>query len=209
MSDNSASLPALVTTLLAQAATAHHRRLLVLSGDSAWCHDTAHDVLQHSRLSSVVWISNRVSSPEDVLPANKASSLLGQERHAVVFDAHAGLDPDALGAVSGIISGGGLLLLLCPPLPRWSELPDPAAEQFQIRFDVIRREGNPVHDGIESLIFQEPADGSFISDVTSNDFYRLWDGASALPAIEQRDLDAPLNRQRRARRADDTGTANE
>lgn len=42
----------------------------------------------------------------------QARSLLGQEASLVVVDARAGIDPDALGAISGILTAGGLLVLV-------------------------------------------------------------------------------------------------
>jgi tRNA(Met) cytidine acetyltransferase len=66
------------------------------------------------------------------LSAKQAKGLLGQERDAIVFDAHAGFDADAFGAVSGTICGGGVLLLLCPPLDAWPSFADPAAESFAV-----------------------------------------------------------------------------
>ena len=50
----------------------------------------------------------------------------------LVYDAHAGFDPDGFGAATGALRGGGLLLLLTPPLPRWPHLPDPQARRITV-----------------------------------------------------------------------------
>ena len=42
----------------------------------------------------------------------KASTFLGQEFDAVIFDCHDSFDPNAFGAITGTIRGGGYLLLL-------------------------------------------------------------------------------------------------
>jgi tRNA(Met) cytidine acetyltransferase len=70
--------------------------------------------------------------------------MLGSELDALVFDAHAGFDPDAFGALTGCIRGGGLLLLLTPPFGSWAVFADPqnrritvapwSAEQLSGRF---------------------------------------------------------------------------
>jgi tRNA(Met) cytidine acetyltransferase len=45
----------------------------------------------------------------------------------LVYDAYGGFDPDSFGAAAGALRGGGLLLLLTPPLDRWPDRPDPQA----------------------------------------------------------------------------------
>ncbi|MCG7973391.1 MAG: DUF1726 domain-containing protein, partial [Candidatus Thiodiazotropha taylori] len=37
-----------------------------------------------------------------------------------MYNAFSGFDPDAFGAVSGTLTGGGLLLLLTPSLDHWA-----------------------------------------------------------------------------------------
>jgi tRNA(Met) cytidine acetyltransferase len=56
---------------------------------------------------------------------SKVSRLLGQELQVLVIDAYDGFDPDAVGAAVGALVGGGLLLLLTPPLAQWRDYPDP------------------------------------------------------------------------------------
>lgn len=57
--------------------------------------------------------------------AREAFRWLGRELDLLVIDAHAGLDVEALGAASGALRGGGLLLLLTPPLDDWPQRADP------------------------------------------------------------------------------------
>jgi tRNA(Met) cytidine acetyltransferase len=120
----------LLRGLLSQARATRQRRVLVLAGDRAWCRDTARAVLVELALPSALWISDGELPGAEVLAGAQVKMLLGQERAVVVFDAHAGFDPDAFGAVSGIIPGGGVLLLLCPPLTEWARVPDPASERI-------------------------------------------------------------------------------
>ena len=56
---------------------------------------------------------------EDGLIASRAAEKLGEEYDLVVFDARELLNPDALGVVSGVICGGGCLLLLLPEENQW------------------------------------------------------------------------------------------
>lgn len=57
---------------------------------------------------------------------------MGAETDLLVYDAWSGLDPDGLGAATGSLRGGGLLLLLTPPIAAWPELPDPQAARIAV-----------------------------------------------------------------------------
>lgn len=122
----------LVDSLLAQARAARQRRCLVLAGEAGWGRRQAGQVLAMSGLVRVSWLSTEAIPQAEVVPASAAKALLGQERDALVFDAHAGFDPDAFGAVSGTLCAGGLLILLCPPLADWPQREDPAAERIAV-----------------------------------------------------------------------------
>jgi len=78
-----------------------------------------------------VWLSDG-PGPEDRRPLAAGLQLLGQDLDYLVYDAHAGFDPDGFGAATGALRGGGLLLLLTPPLPRWPYLPDPQARRVTV-----------------------------------------------------------------------------
>ena len=51
--------------------------------------------------------------------------MLGQESDVLVYDAYAGLNPDALGALVGTIKQGGVCILISPDVPNWLEYVDP------------------------------------------------------------------------------------
>lgn len=50
---------------------------------------------------------------------------LGQECDLLIYNAHQGLNPDALAAVAGCIRAGGLLILLSPSAEQWPTFKDP------------------------------------------------------------------------------------
>lgn len=110
---------------MAQARCTRHRRLLVLAGEADWCRRAATDVLHALASPAVLWISAHAPDQALAFPAGQARQALGREWQALVFDAHDGFDPDALGAVGGTVVGGGVLLLLTPPLAHWPDYPDP------------------------------------------------------------------------------------
>lgn len=120
------SIEQLAVLLLAQARAANQRRVLLLAGEREWAIEQAQFALASVELLPMTgWLGDL--APDGVSPVvpSKVSRLLGQELAALVVDAYAGFDPDAVGAAVGALRGGGLLLLLTPPLSDWAEYPDP------------------------------------------------------------------------------------
>ena len=101
------------------------RHVLMVAGSAAWCRKRAAQLLANR--PGTVWIGDVAGKQklEQMIPANRAKQLLGQEFHSIVFDAHCGFDADAFAAVSGTINNHGYLLLLTPPLHQWSDFEDP------------------------------------------------------------------------------------
>ncbi len=58
---------------------------------------------------------------EKALSAAQASTKLGEEYDLVVFDMRYSFLPDALGVVSGVLCGGGSLIVLLPDYKVWSQ----------------------------------------------------------------------------------------
>jgi len=100
------------------------RRCIVISGSRQSCHRGAlHCLGSDSR--ELLWIGATAPAGIVATPSSRVRQWLGREVSAVVFDAHSGFDPDAFGAVSGMIRAGGWLLLLTPPLSTWHRFDDP------------------------------------------------------------------------------------
>ena len=106
------------------------RELVVISGAATACRRVAEQSLSLHTDLRVLWISDHHPEQGESRPAAKARQVLGQELDVLVFDCHAGLDPDALGASSGAVRGGGVVLLLTPLLDAWPDMVDPAAQRF-------------------------------------------------------------------------------
>ncbi len=114
-----------VQALADAALSTQERRVLVLSGSHCWGMACAAEALATARFKPLVWIGSGAPAGLRGLDPGQARGLLGGEIASAVIDAYSGFDPDALGAVSGAIRGGGLLVLLTPPLGIWADYPDP------------------------------------------------------------------------------------
>ena len=124
MSDPSPSRPAvraLAVDLAARARETDQRRLLVLSGDRDAGWDAAFSAVEgvDADDDAVTFVSTREGVRFDRVSPARADSLLGTTRSVVVCDAHEGFSPNLLGRLSGVVDGGGLLVLLTPPLDAW------------------------------------------------------------------------------------------
>lgn len=106
-------------TLANQQVNCGFRGLVVISGErsfqlqavSVWCQLCPGDWL---------WVGE--AEPMQNMPQlrpNAAREILGQQCYAVVFDADAGINAEALAAVSGTLSAGGWLLILMPAKTEW------------------------------------------------------------------------------------------
>lgn len=127
-----------VDWLLAAARARRHRRLLVLAGTAAWCRGQAVRVLERCDAAGHhLWVGEGTGARG----AGEVWQELGREYPALVFDAHCGFDPDAFGAVAGTVHGGGLLVLLTPPLADWHRAPDP--ERVRLAVHPLRPEQVP------------------------------------------------------------------
>lgn len=71
-----------------------------------------------------LWVGKNAPAGFAVHPADKLSGLLGQDVVHLVFDALDSFDADAFAVAAGLVKGGGLFLLLTPPLAEWGGTPD-------------------------------------------------------------------------------------
>ena len=123
-----------------QALVAHSRRLerrrwrqlVWLTGRPCECRAHAHRLWQAANWTAPLWVAHQA---DDVpvapwITPRKARTRLGAEHQLIVLDAsgEAGFDPDALGALAGTLTAGGLLVLITPK--PWGRHPDPDYARF-------------------------------------------------------------------------------
>lgn len=114
-------LSAVATSLFEETHATNERRLLVLAGDREAGRESARAVLEALPIGVG---ETTLVGPDPFLRCEhvdpkRTVELLGRTRRAIVYDAHAALVPNALGRLAGAIDGGGLLLLIVPPLDSW------------------------------------------------------------------------------------------
>ena len=100
------------------------RRLLTLAGERdpglAAASAALDAVVDDDDDVTVVTTRERpVETAHERVAPDQAADLLGTTRDIVVLDCHAGFSPNHLGQVVGAVRGGGLLVLVTPPLADW------------------------------------------------------------------------------------------
>jgi len=129
----------LVERLREEAQRADERRLLVLAGDAASTRAAALDALEAADIDSASVTA--IGTAEDLsgtpLDPQRSGELLGTTQPAVVVDCHEACRPNAIGRAVGAVDGGGLLVLLTPPLETWADRRDAFDESLAVPpFDV-------------------------------------------------------------------------
>ncbi|MEF8888365.1 MAG: tRNA(Met) cytidine acetyltransferase TmcA, partial [Haloarculaceae archaeon] len=121
----------LAARLRAEARRTDERRLLVLAGAPERARERAVDALEAANITEATSlgptdtpIAAPVLASTEHLPLDRATELLGTTREAVVVDCQAACRPNALGRAVGAVDGGGLLVLLTPPLDDWPDRRD-------------------------------------------------------------------------------------
>jgi tRNA(Met) cytidine acetyltransferase len=108
--------------LRAEAAATDERRLLVLAGGREAGYTAARAACEAADCDAVSLSGRDVVGER--LDLRRADELLGTTRDCVVVDCHDETRPNALGRAAGAVDGGGLLVLVTPPLASWPDRRD-------------------------------------------------------------------------------------
>ncbi|MFC4246286.1 tRNA(Met) cytidine acetyltransferase TmcA [Natribaculum luteum] len=142
------------TDLRREATRVDERRLLVLAGDREQGYEHVERILDALEVGIT---DTTLVGPEDRLrcehvPGRNADRLLGTTREVVIVDGHEACRPNALGQVTGVVDGGGLLVVLAPPLEAWPDRRDAFDETLAVPpFDLADVTGNFRRRLVETL----------------------------------------------------------
>lgn len=132
MPSQAPALTELAIELQKEARQQGHRRLMLLSGESNGCRQQARQVMTSLAVEQSLWVGESAPEGIETLRNPQAHERLGGELDLLIYDAFSGFDPDAFGALGGTLRGGGLLLLLTPPLQEWHHYADPEHQRIVI-----------------------------------------------------------------------------
>ena len=124
-------------TLKERASLQNIRFLVVAKGSKAWA-STVVDAFS-PYYANRLWCGEPLIDGHDSIPFKKAKLWLGRECQMLTFNGHRGIDAQALGALSGTVIGGGILLLLLPD--EWFEQTD---SKFDLRLGLLLQQPDVV-----------------------------------------------------------------
>ncbi|MDE1463501.1 tRNA(Met) cytidine acetyltransferase TmcA [Spartinivicinus poritis] len=118
-----------------QATASQYRATIIIAGEQAWTQQQASQLVTLlGPVTSSYWVTNDNLRHQGitVIAPQQVREYLGRESQLLVYDAFTGFNPDHFAAITGTLTGGGLLLLLTPPLATWAEFNDPEYHQLTV-----------------------------------------------------------------------------
>ena len=98
---------------------------MLVTGSSEACLHRGGELWHAAAGQRRLWVGPGAVGPAERIEASQAGQWLGRELDLLVWNAEGGLNPDALAALAGTLSAGGLWVLLAPPLDQWGSWNDP------------------------------------------------------------------------------------
>jgi tRNA(Met) cytidine acetyltransferase len=117
-----------------EALPTNERRLLVLAGTRSQSLSRSRDILDALEVDPADAAYVGPDNPLDCRSVSyrHADRLMGTTQELVILDCHERCEPNVLGQVTGTVDGGGLLVLLTPPLDAWPEQRDAFDETLAV-----------------------------------------------------------------------------
>ena len=166
-----------VAELAREAVRLDERRLLVLAGEDGHYDATPSvlDVAESATDGGVSMADTTVVGPPSGLPCehldeHESTALLGTTRSAIVFDCRTACQPNVLGRLVGAVDGGGLFVLLTPPLEMWADRRDDFDDSLAIPPDPIEAVSGLFRDRLVQTLRTHP--GIAIFDLDEETFRR-------------------------------------
>ncbi|EXJ10212.1 tRNA(Met) cytidine acetyltransferase TmcA [Nitrincola nitratireducens] len=128
----SEALVSLVEMPLLPSTHAKHRQLIWVP-----CQTSERDVrlsrivpMLNLDVSQTLLVSNTSLCGLKGIDVRQSARYLGQETQCLIYDAHAGFNPNVFAQLAGTLIGGGVLILLTPPIADWPGYLDPEYLNF-------------------------------------------------------------------------------
>jgi tRNA(Met) cytidine acetyltransferase len=123
-----------LASLRREARATDERRLLVITGSPGETRGLLPEVLDAADMTpgATTVVGPEPTGVGDHLRPEASAKLLGQTREGVVVDLHAACRPNVLGRAVGAVDGGGLLVVLAPPLDDWPDRRDEFDETLAV-----------------------------------------------------------------------------
>jgi len=124
----------LAARLHEEAVATNERRLLVLAGAPRQTREAARRALRVTDVDpgETTYVGPDESFPCECVPGDQSARLLGTTREAIVLDCHERCEPNTIGSLVGAVDGGGLFVLLAPPLEDWPRKRDTFDETLAV-----------------------------------------------------------------------------
>lgn len=168
-----------------------YRQVLIFAGEDKWQKDTLKDILNEHK-DNTLWVGDDVAEIFPSISIKQAHSWLGREKQVVIFDANNQFDADAFAAITGIVVGGGLFILLMPDEEKWNEVYSSAFGQRLLQSIYSKKEFTVVRQKDENIYFNpEAAKTNLLSDCSSP--YLTADQQNAVENIEEQVLKETKN----------------
>ena len=186
------SVTALGRRLHLEATRANERRLLVIAGDRDAGFDAAFDAIEgcvdatngdgdttdggvvgNIGDATVAIVSSRTGFRFERVPPERADELMGATRSVVVLDCHEGFTPNVLGQVTGVVDGGGLFVMVTPPLDDWPDRTDAFDESMAVPPFEVGEVGGLFRSRLVATLREHPGVGIVTVDQNGSDEIRI------------------------------------
>lgn len=171
------------------------RHILVFAGDRTWHAELVAKILEGVE-TRALWIGNEnEENIPDVTPIStfkNASHWLGGEKQVVVFDAHDDFDVDAFAAISGIVIGSGLFILLMPDEGKWNDIYSSHFGQRLLQSIFASSEITVINQNNEKVNFKPNTSNTHSDQIISESFLTT-DQQLAVESIEEQVLKSTNN----------------
>ncbi|HFE37520.1 MAG TPA: tRNA(Met) cytidine acetyltransferase, partial [Gammaproteobacteria bacterium] len=124
----------ILNSLLAQAKKGFCRIPVLIAGEYQERSQLAEKFLDQFEQKTTIWVSGQTQPAFSKPTKLKANNVIGKEYQLIIYDIEYNFEPNLFAALSGTLCGGGLMLVLSPPVKNWIIEQQKQANWFTWRF---------------------------------------------------------------------------